>query len=66
MRATLDDEQYSSIRPASPRPAYAQIIEEDNHGHAFSISEADDDFLCHLILGAIILSGVGGLLLKEK
>lgn len=59
-------EQYASIRPASPQPAYAQVVEEDNHGHIFFISKSDDDFLWYLTLGVVLLSGLGGLLLKKK
>jgi hypothetical protein len=57
---------YSSIRPTSPRPADAQIVEKEHKGHIFFISKSDDNFLWHLTLGAVLLLGIGGLLLKEK
>jgi len=59
-------EQYSWIRPTSPQPAYAQVVEVNNHGHIFFISKSDDDFLCLLFFGAMTLSIVGGLLLEER
>lgn len=59
-------DRYSAIRPTSPRPEYAQIIQENNKGHIFFVSKSDEEFIWHLQLAGIILAGIGGLLLKEK